>query len=166
MELNDYWERMKEVFVSGKHKILARDLKALISKALISVEQGGEMIVTLLGEDPEWMLEKVYPLLRVKPQFKIELLDEYIIKKYCLAPEEEILDMFYATIFEGKATTTGDVYLTNVRMIVSGRQSVKSAQRTNYAGTSPLGVLAGSIVRGKITQKRRNLRAEISKALK
>ena len=156
-----HWDQIKYIFDSRKQKSLAKELKLLISTAQISIIQGGDIIAELLRRDTDWMLEKVYPLFRIRAKFEIGLLDEHIFNSYCLAPGEEILDKFHVMITEGKVTTFGEATLTNVRLAVQGSQQVRSAQKSyGHSG------IIGAAVRSKITHNRRNARALINKVLR
>lgn len=151
-----------------KAKKLAKTLGKMITLPDIPLNEIYDMIGELLIKDSEYFMENVYPLLlkslkRIDSSQMTEM-DIYILRNFCFLEEEEIVATFFGSILESKVTSTGRIYLTNYRLILSGTQEVRSAQ-SKMVGPGRPGLI-GMAFRAGITRHRKAVRRAITKALR
>lgn len=151
-----------------KQKKLAKNIANLIKSSEIPLNEIYDMIGDLLKKDFEYFMETVYPILLTQlrriPMSQMMEMDEHILKKFCFLEEEDIIATFYGSISEKKVNSTGRIYLTNYRLILSGVQVVRSAQSRTYGPGRP--GLIGMAFRSGITRHRKAVRRAITKALR
>jgi len=152
-----------------KHKKLAKNIANLIKKSEIPLNEIYDIIGDLLKKDFEYFMEAVYPMLlaqlRMIPMSQMNEMDEHILKKFCFLEGEDIIATFFGSISEKKVNSTGRIYLTNYRLILSGVQVVRSAQSKMGYGPGRPGLI-GMAFRSGITRHRKAVRRAITKALR
>jgi len=160
---NNVLDNLLFLLEKRKSRKLANRIGSLFKTSGMELEQIGDLIGEVMKRDSDFFMDHVFqPLLRqIRKTPYISDLDLYILKKFCLLQGEEILLNFYGSVFEKKVISTGRIYLTNYRLIVSGTQEVQSAQKRTGRPS-----LVGSLVRSGVTRHRKNVRKAITKALR
>lgn len=150
-----------------KPRKLARKLMLMIKNHELPFNETYDIIISLLKRDNEYFIDKVYPFLQISlggRTSQMTEMDEYIFKKFCFLEGEDIVDKFFGSISEKKVNSTGRIYLTNYRIILSGIQVVRSAQHKGYGPGRPGWV--GMAFRSGITRRRQAVRRAITKTLR
>lgn len=163
--MSDLKADIKFYFDAKKGLKTTKRLKRCLVNGELPLDETLDLIGELMQMDNIYFMEKIYPALRLAcKNFTNQQwldIDKHMLEKYCMIQGEKILNIGYASIVEKKVVTSGRIFVTNYRIIVCGSQVVRSAQAT--VKTKPH--LIGSLVRSKITHKRKALRKAITKAL-
>lgn len=113
-------------------KRIIGDLKDLFTHSQNPSEDIYNMIGELMMINPEHFMKSLFPEIRkrLSDTVDFEEMDECILKKYCFHEEEEIISQFPGVIGSAGIITTGQVYVTNYRIIACGTQ--KKAKSVSY----------------------------------
>ena len=147
-----------------KAKTLGKELAAMLNSGQVNFYQFGDFIAEFLRADAEFFMEKVNSIFAKAsklPFGDLLELDKYILEKYCLMPNEQILKVVNGVVYEKKLMAMGRIFLTNFRLIVCGHQQTRSAQQT----VGRRGGLIEVAIRGAVTSKRKHIRKAINRAL-
>jgi hypothetical protein len=121
----------EELFRKNKELITSKNVKKIFKEVFGKTEQFDlKIFYDFLGELllkktlSSWKFLKNY--LKFVKKVKIPLdrlleLEGYLIEKYCIFKNEEILRSFHGNVKHHKVVFTGRVFLTNYRIIVIGR---------------------------------------------
>lgn len=155
---------------------MSKSLSMIWSDPSFSLDQKLDILGELTSRDPEYFMENIYPYRSTpypKPgavtlykfiaaqHHELVKLEEYILKNYCFLEGEDIKTVFHGTLGYKKTVTLGRIYLTNYRLIVSGEQTVRSAQ--SQMGRSSI---VSVLVRSGITRHRKAINRAILKAFR
>ncbi|MFX0012598.1 MAG: hypothetical protein ACFE9R_19955, partial [Candidatus Hermodarchaeota archaeon] len=142
-----------------------------------SLEEKLDILGEMTLRDPEYFMENVYPYrsisfaelsLGLSPlneffvsnQEELIKMEEYILKNYCFLGGEEIKTVIHGNLQDKKTITSGRIYLTNYRIIVSGKQATLSAQSGMRQG------IVETLIRSGITRHRKAVHKAISQAIR
>ena len=125
VNLDNFREEFMNYLDNGKLKL---GLK-LLNTAFRSIEQTdiprfGDLLGEFARKYPE-LFEKIYIAFQYQlrhnfPQETLYKLDKYFIEKYCLLENETITDSFIGALTDKYNFIKGRIFLTNLRLIVSG----------------------------------------------
>lgn len=180
--MSDLTELKKALISSfGNHDLMnwSSTLGMIWNDPSFSLEQKLDILGELTVTDSEYFMEQLYPF-RSRDARDLNLgsltlfqffnspyhvlieMEEYILKNYCFLEGEDIKTVIYGTIGDKKTVTLGRIYLTNYRIIVSGSQTVQSAQSRTAVRPS----ISSVLVRSGITRYRKAIRKAITEAFR
>jgi len=91
----------------------------------------GEILRDCIVKDPESFMEKGYVLFdkMVRPRngAKLAEFEKFFVQNFCKLPGEEFEVIFDGVVESGKSTNTGQVFVSNMRIIATGVQEAKQA---------------------------------------
>lgn len=181
--MSDLTELKKDLISSfGNHDLMnwTSTLGMIWNDPSFSLEQKLDILGELTVKDSEYFMEQLYPFRPKDPRHPVNIgsltlfqffnspyhvlieMEEYILKNYCFLEGEDIKTVIYGTVGDKKTVTIGRIYLTNYRIIVSGSQTVQSAQPQIRVRQSITSVL----VRSGITRYRKAIRKAITEAFR
>lgn len=160
---------------------ISNTLNMILNDPSFSLDQKLDVLGELTLRDSEYFMEKLYPfkpmtVRDISPgrmivfQFfgfpfpELVKMEEYILKNYCFLEGEDIKTVIYGTVADKKTATVGRIYLTNYRLIVSGKQTTRSAQKT--PGTIGRSSIPSVLIRSGITRHRKAIRKAITNAFR
>jgi len=181
-KLSDITELKKNLISSFENHALiewSRTLSIIWNDPSFALEQKLDILGELTVKDSEYFMEQLYPfrsrdvrdinlgsitlsLFKNSPYQVLIEMEEYILKNYCFLEGEDIKTVFYGTVGDKKTVTLGRIYVTNYRLIVSGSQTVQSAQSKTTLRPS----IASVLVRSGITRYRKAIRKAITEAFR
>ncbi|MFW9930421.1 MAG: hypothetical protein ACFFD1_13585 [Candidatus Thorarchaeota archaeon] len=143
----------------------------------VSLEEKLDVLGELTSRDSEYFMEKIYPYKTISykdlrsgsvPLYQFlsntfqGLIDmeKYILNNYCFLEGEEIISIINGVLADKKTVTLGRIYLTNYRIIVSGKQTVRSAQSGMRQG------IVETLIRSGVTRHRKAVRKAITQAFR
>ena len=174
--MSDLTELKKDLISSfGNHDLMnwSSTLGMIWNDPSFSLEQKLDILGELTVKDSEYFMEQLYPF-RSRHVRDINLgsltlfqffnspyhvlieMEEYILKNYCFLEGEEIKTVIYGTLKDKKTVTLGRIYLTNYRIIISGKQTVQSSQGQFRQG------IVETLIRSGITSNRKAIRKAIT----
>jgi hypothetical protein len=156
-------------------------LNMILNDPSFSLDQKLDILGELTLRDSEYFMENIYPFRSMTtrdlgpgkmPVFQffrsnfpeLDKMEEYILKNFCFLEGEDIKTVIYGTVEDKKTATKGRIYLTNYRLIVSGKQTVRSAQKkpdSIYRTSIP-----SALIRSGITRHRKAIRKAITNAFR
>jgi len=129
-ELKDLFERKKRI---KTWKLLDKVYKSMNEESRI--EDYGDFLREISEYNEEFYNGNVYTMLHVGIPEMTEI-DEYLLKNYGLANGEEIVEIFEGNISDKNFSTSGKIFLTNYRMMISGSRS--STSKSTFGGPRSL----------------------------
>lgn len=144
----------------------------LLYKTLRSIQETeiprfGDLLVELARKYPDLFIEKIYVTLQFQtrknfPQNILFTLDKYIIENYCLLQGESIKDSFYGILIDKYYYIRGRIFLTNLRLIISGYAEPRSKSVASTGLISTLWKVRKEFIRTAIGRAiRKSLNTEI-----
>lgn len=150
---------------------VVKGLRDLLKNSDIPFKDAYDLVGEVIQKDSDYFMDKIYQSVQIQLRkfslSKLIEMDEYILKNFCFLEDEDIIATFYGTIFDKKTSTVGRIFLTNYRIILSGKQEVRSAQKSMRVGRpSLIGMAVGAAIRSGFTAHRKAIRRAITLALR